>query len=210
MKITLTTFLLVSLTVFGLSGCGPKTSTPLVTPTAAPKSYDLAVAQQPYLSLIPRNDGREIVLKLKNVPSDIRKIEYEFIYTAVDGSNQIEKGASGNLDPQTKTEDTILLGTASCTNGCKYKYDDGVTGGLVNLLLTNSDNQVATTEQPWIIRSAIQLKKTGKFDWTEENFFEKIDYKLSSFFIVVKNPTVYSIFSTSDLVKDVPSTGSGQ
>jgi len=195
---------------FVLSACGKTATVVAPVPTATPRSFELSDAEKPYISLIPRTDGHQITLKVTNIPASISKIEYEFIYTAVDGTNQIEKGASGNLDPKTKTQDDILLGTASCTNGCKYKYDEGVTGGLINLILTNNDGQVAVTEQPWFLQSSSQVKKTGKIVWSEENISEKIDYKLSSFFTVIKNPVAYSIFSTSDLIRDVPSASPTQ
>jgi hypothetical protein len=193
-----------------LSACGQQPAKVVVTPTPTPRAFVIKAAEQPYVSLTPRADGHLITLDLKKISPSIAKIEYEFVYSAVDNGNEIEKGTSGTLD-KSKTSDEILLGTSSCTNGCKYSYDNGVTGGRITLTLTNSEGQVATQEMVWTIESSSQVKKSGnKLEWSSEKFSEKITGKLSSFYTIVKNPESYSIFADSGFVKDVPYTSPTQ
>src|SRR5512145_1807324 len=121
-------FLLLSLTLL-LSACGKKT-TSTITPTPEPKLVEMAPADRPLVSLVPRADGHMLYLKISHLPASVSQIEYEVIYTATDGSSEIEKGVGDTIKEITSTlERNILLGTESCTNGCKYKYDEGVNGG---------------------------------------------------------------------------------
>lgn len=193
-----------------LSACGQQTTTQ-VAPSSTPRAFAIPTAELPNVGLTPRTDGHQVTLSMVKLPSYLTKVDYEFIYTAIDNGNEIEKGTSGTLDLKTKTQDDILLGTASCTAGCKYSYDAGVTGGEVNLTLTNSSNQVATENLTWKILSATDVKKAGNsLIWKEENFSYKISGKSSEFYIVVKNPESYSVYSVSGLVKDVPLSSSTQ
>lgn len=169
-----------------LSGCGKK-KTAVITPTPTPRMVELAPEDRPSVTLSPRSDGHELHLKLGSVSPKITKIEYELTYTAVDGAMEIEKGASGIIESSELINGTItrniLLGTESCTNGCKYKYDTGVTHGNLTLLIT-SDGQLSTFETPFILRSAADIKKGGgKIVWEDVNF-SQTPPKTSPFYVV--------------------------
>jgi len=181
-------FLILAVTMLTLSACGKKKVTQTVTPTPAPRTIELAEADRPNIALFPRNDGHELTLIISSITEQIQGMEYELTYTATDGNIQIEKGAGGvieNSDLQSgKVERKILLGTESCTNGCKYKYDTGVNGGNLSLVLTTKENQVATFETPFILKSNADIKKSGnQIAWPEENFSQKPS-KNSPFYVV--------------------------
>ena len=67
-----------------------------------------------------------------------------------DGNMEIEKGLGDTIkDVGTTIERKLLLGTESCTNGCKYKYDEGVSGGTISLKFSlRNKPQVATIDIP--------------------------------------------------------------
>lgn len=184
---------LIVLSLFFLSGCGKK-STPVPTPTPAPKLVELEVQYRPEISLTPRVDGHELFLKINKISDIISKIEYEITYLATDSNLEIEKGASGIIESSEvstgKAERKILLGTESCTNGCKYKYDSGVSGGNLSIIFTLKDSRISMFETPFILKSTADLKKTGnQLVWTEENFTYTPKNKLSGshYFIAHKN-----------------------
>lgn len=143
--------------VFVLSACGPKKTIIPLTPTPIPRELVITEDQKPIVNLTPRPDGHELTLNISKIDPIFTKIEYELIYTAVDSGLEIEKGVSGNFETKDITngssERKILLGTESCTNGCKYKYDSGVNGGSLNLTLITKDNQVASLEMPFTLTS---------------------------------------------------------
>lgn len=164
---------LVLVSALFLSACGKKNTTTTTAPSPTPKLMELAVADRPQVSLTPRSDGHELTLKVSSI-SNISKIEYEILYFANDGGLEIEKGASGIIESKDISSGTaerkILLGTESCTNGCKYKYDTGITGGNINLKFTTTNSQLAIFDSPFILRTSAEIKKAGKLIWTEENF----------------------------------------
>lgn len=146
------------LSAFILSACGTKKSVVPATPTPVPRELNITQEQKPTVSLTSREDGHQLFLKLSKIDSIFSKIEYELIYTASDAGLEVEKGVSGNIESKdivngSSLERKILLGTESCTNGCKYKYDTGVNGGTLNLTLITADNQVAIMELPFTLTS---------------------------------------------------------
>lgn len=148
---------LLLVTSFTLSACGTKKTISTVSPTPVPRELTITEDQKPVATLIPRGDGHELTLKISKINSIFSKIEYELIYTAQDSGLDIEKGVSGNIETKDmvngSSERKILLGTESCTNGCKYKYDSGVNGGTLNLTLITKNNQVASLEMPFTLTS---------------------------------------------------------
>lgn len=152
---------LILLCVLFLSGCGAKKTT-TGQPTPAPQGggvLEIADKDKPYISLTPTSDGHWLNLKVAKLPSIISAVEYELIYNAVDNGSEIEKGVSGTIkgqDVTTTLERKLLLGTESCTSGCKYKYDDGVIGGTISINFISQDGKTATYE------SAFTLKKVSK------------------------------------------------
>lgn len=185
--------ILIVISLFFLSGCGKK-STPVPTPTPAPKLVEMELQYRPEISLTPRADGHELFLKINKISDIISKIEYEITYLATDSNLEIEKGASGIIESSELSlgiaERKILLGTESCTNGCKYKYDTGVSGGKLSLIFSLKNSQISMFETPFILKSTADLKKTGgQLVWSQENFTYTPKNKLSGshYFIVHKN-----------------------
>ena len=181
--------ILISALIF--SACGKKTDT-AATPTPTPRLVELAVEDRPSISLTSRSDGHELTLKLTSISNKISKIEYELTYVAIDGGLEIEKGASGIIETKDfisgSAEKKILLGTESCTSGCKYKYDSGITGGNLNILFTTNNSQISTFDSPFIIRTTAEIKKTGKLVWTEQDYtYTPTKLTGSNFYIVHKN-----------------------
>ena len=140
-----------------LSSCGTKKTATPATPTPIPRELSITEDQKPIVKLTPREDGKELTLNISKINPIFVKIEYELIYTASDAGLDIEKGVSGNIETKDlvngASERKILLGTESCTNGCKYKYDSGVNGGTLNMTLITKDNQVASIEIPFTLTS---------------------------------------------------------
>jgi len=181
---------LILVSVLILSACGKKTIT-TVAPSPTPRLVEMAIADRPSISLSPRSDGHELTLKIGSINANITKIEYEITYVANDAGLEIEKGASGIIESKDlssgSTERKILLGTESCTSGCKYKYDAGITGGNLNLIFTTNNSQISTFETPFILRSSAEIKKTGKLIWTEENYSSSPKIINNNFYIVLKD-----------------------
>ena len=185
-----------------LSGCGATkpAATAKITPAASATELKLDPQNTPKISLVPRDDGHELTLNLSNIPTSISQIEYELLYTASDNGNDIEKGL-GDTIKLTNNEITIerklLLGTASCTNGCKYKYDENVNGGTVTITLITADNQVASLESPFALTSTALIKKEGAISLKSENFSIKAKPSSTEYFILLKNyQSGFSIFSS--------------
>lgn len=180
---------IVFLAFFTLSACGKK-SAPAPTPTPAPKLVEIPASERPDISLIPREDGHMIFIRMNNIKDDITSIEYELLYTASDGTAEIEKGVGDTIKEISKSlERKALLGTESCTNGCKYKFDEGVNGGTLTVTFTNNSGQMYTFTTPFALASASQLKKTGEIKLPTENFSVKTAGKTAAndFYILMKN-----------------------
>lgn len=173
-----------------LFACGKATTspaTPTPKPSARPKLTKIELSPMPGVSLIPRNDGHEIKLLVKNIPSNIVKIEYELLYSATDGGLSVEKGLGDTIQQiQTSIERNLLLGTASCTSGCKYKYDSGITGGKLTLNYITNTNEVATFESEFSLQTGADIKKKGILlaDFPKD---KTGTYKSGQFVIAIKN-----------------------
>jgi len=185
---------------FFLSACGKKTTTNNdTTPTkSAQKELILSESEKPIISLIPRQDGHELKLKIDNIPSAITQIEYELIYSASENGLTMEKGVGDTVKISSKNiEKDLLLGTSSCTNGCKYKYDEGVSSGTLSLIFYTNDNQSASYETPFILKTSADIKKDGGLALKEEDFSVKATTTTKSdYFVAIKNyPSYFSVFS---------------
>ncbi len=144
-----------------LSACNK--TTPKATPTSAPvmiKKQNLTnvvFETNPTVSLTARPDGHELTMTIKNIPSEVTKFDYELLYKAKDGKTEIEKGLGDTINTITNPiERKLLLGTASCTNGCKYRYDEGVTGGTLKITYLTNNNGVNVYQSEW------SISKNGK------------------------------------------------
>lgn len=207
-KIIALSFIIISSTL--LSACGPKKPTTTVAPTPTPRLVEIPVTERPIVALTPREDGRMLFLKLTEVPSTIESIEYELIYSAKDASIEIEKGLGDTIrDISSTIERKLLLGTESCTNGCKYKYDEGVSGGTLSLKFINKNGQISTYESPFTLRSTADFKKDKALKLSTDSFEVPLPAKLTgnNFYTLIKQYRGgYSVFSSgpSSLSGDYP------
>jgi len=205
----ITTLVVLLASVFLLTACGAKKPDTQIEPTpTVTKLIELKPEDQPYIKLIPRADGYELKLVVQKLNSNITEVDYELVYTATDNGQEIEKGVSGNIKVEGKSvERDLLLGTASCTNGCKYKYDTGVSQGTLSLTLATSSGQVSTYETPFTLKSAAAVKKEKEIGLPTENFSTKITPKTGEYYTIIKNALVYSVFSSNagnSLVSETP------
>lgn len=156
--------------------------------------------QKPYISLTPQADGHRLNLKISNIPESIKEIEYDLIYTAKDENIEIEKGVGGTAKIEgTSMDRELLLGTESCTSGCKYKYDEGITGGTLSLSFITADGQSASYEAPFVLLTSADIKSKG-LSLETENFSIKASVSSKSdYFVLIKNfKPVYSVFSSGN------------
>lgn len=203
---------IVAFSTFLLSGCGKKTTQTQATPTPAPRVLELKDNEKPAISLIPRADGHEIKMKIENIPDFVTSIEYELLYTAQDNGLEIEKGVGDTLKIESKSlERDLLLGTASCTNGCKYKYDAGINGGTLTLTLISKDGQAAILESPFALSDTATIKKANGIMLNQDNYKLPLSGTISGndFYIMLKYNNKYSVFSSgakNSLIGDHPIT----
>jgi hypothetical protein len=208
---------LIIISSFTLSACGPKKTTTSISPIPVAKIIEMQAKDRPYISLIPRADGHELKLKINNIPSGITQIEYELLYSAKDGNLEIEKGVGDTIKIDNRNlERDLLLGTASCTNGCKYKYDEGIESGTLSLTFINSNGDSTAFETPFVIKNASDIKKEGQFILPIENITIKTSPAGKDFYILMKNfglppgvtevNAIYSVFSSGTSSSKVTST----
>lgn len=201
---------LIVASAFLLSACKPKKTAEVAVPTPTPKVIEMPVSERPLINLTPREDGHMLFLKISEIPKSIATIEYELIYSAKDESVEIEKGLGDTIkDVNGSLERKLLLGTESCTNGCKYKYDEGVHGGTLSLKFFNSSGQVTSYESSFSLRSTADLKKDKVFKLSTDDFEVPLPAKFTgnNFFTLIKQfRGGYSVFSsgTSPLAGDYP------
>lgn len=142
-----------------LFGCGSK-KTSKTTPTPIPRTFELQEADKPDIGLTARDDGHMLYLKISKIPNFVASIEYELLYNASESGMEIEKGLGDTLKVEgTSLSRDLLLGTESCTSGCKYKYDEGITGGTLNITLVTKDNQVAPIQKSFTLKKDSKTKK---------------------------------------------------
>ncbi len=193
--------LIIITIVMVLTGKNKKTSVNNTTQnTKTEIELVLTDDQKPYISLTPQADGHRLNLKISNIPESIKEIEYDLIYTAKDENIEIEKGVGGTAKIEgTSIDRELLLGTESCTSGCKYKYDEGITGGTLSLSFITADGQSASYEAPFVLLTSADIKSKG-LSLETENFSIKASVSSKSdYFVLIKNfKPVYSVFSSGN------------
>lgn len=201
--------LILTLPLLIFSACISKSSAPAKpSPTPKPQTIELKPEEKPYISLIPSADGHWLKLKIDNIPNFITQIEYELIYRAVDNQSEIEKGVGDTVKDilGNRIERDLLMGTSSCTNGCKYKYDAGITGGSLSLTFIRPNNEPLSFETSFTLKTGTDLKKEKVFSLVQDNFSINLSSPGSDYFVLLKNygypknPTVsaiYSVFSSA-------------
>jgi hypothetical protein len=197
MKIKIILTIIVSILLAACGGGGTATK---ITPTPATKIIEMPVSERPLVSLTPSADGHYLNLKLEGVPSSITSIEYEVLYNAVDNGSQIEKGIGDTIKLITSTiEKKLLLGTESCTSGCKYSYDKGVVGGQLTINFIDNNGQESTFDTSYTLKTTTEINKAGAITLTTDNFSVKPKTKLTGndYFVLMQNYRGgYSIFSS--------------
>ena len=89
---------------------------------------------RPYVSLIPRADGKEFTLEISRI-KNVEIIEYELVYE----SEGLSRGVIGSIEissGETKVSRKLLLGTCS-RDVCKY--DEGIEQGSLTLRFRSSE-----------------------------------------------------------------------
>lgn len=132
--------LMLLIFTFTLSGCKKKTADVPVTPPArkVEQINQLPVKDRPFVTLVPRADGKEVTLNIAEV-KNATKVEYELEYQTA----TLIQGAFGNIDfskdplPASKN---LLFG--SCSKGA-CKYDEGVSGGSLIMTFDGGDKPYA-------------------------------------------------------------------
>ena len=194
-----------------LAACGTSSTAAKITPTPATKVVEMPIADRPLISLTPSADGHYLNLKLEGVPSSIASIEYEVLYDATDNGSQIEKGIGDTIKLITSTiEKSLLLGTESCTNGCKFSYDKGIIGGQLTVNFIDNQGQESTFDTPYVLKTTADITKDGAITLTTANFSVKHKSKLTGndYFVLLQNYLGgYSVFSSrqNPLVGNYPS-----
>lgn len=115
----------------------------------------VAVADRPFVTLTPREDGKEVSLSLSRV-KNAAKAEYEMEYQAA----ELIQGVFGTIDFDAKeTEATKNLLFGSCSKD-KCRYDEGVTGGSLTIRFEGGS-------EPYALKSDFNLQqmfdRQGKF-----------------------------------------------
>lgn len=101
-----------------------------ISPTPTPTVILPFVDETVEVSLTPRQDKKAVILKISQIPSETRSIDYELSYETGEG---LPRGVLGTIhlkEEEEQVEREILLGTCS-RNVCVY--DTGVE--KVNLVL---------------------------------------------------------------------------
>jgi len=134
MKETWWVFVLIFVVILAIGGFwlvqAKKRAGANATPTPTPEGVllETALEDRPYVSLVPRADGRELKLTISRI-KNAQTIEYELVYL----SAGLSRGVIGNVKlaaDQTTISRDLLLGSCS-KNVCKY--DEDVTEGTLTL-----------------------------------------------------------------------------
>ena len=184
-----------------LSGCvsketsgdkspGTASLTPLPT-----KPLELTINERPLVILTPTSDGHWINLEVTGLKPAVKSIEYELVYFATEAGNQIERGTTGavDLNGQSSLTRKILFGTESCTNGCKYRFEENVSEGVLTLKL-KSDSGTEKYETAFRLQKGSEGKEglttgDGSFKFIAANLPAK------SYFVTISTIGVPGKFS---------------
>lgn len=125
----------------------------------------IAVADRPYLRLLPLSDGRNIIIEATEIKKEATQIEYELEYQAgslLQGAfGAIELVSNGAAKPQAK----ILFGSCSAGGACTYHED--VKGGTLRAILTGGAEDYAVKSE-W--NYLINGKRASKHQSKDELF----------------------------------------
>lgn len=213
----LLTLALLLLVITNVSGCRLfRRQQAEAEPTPKPAINEpvnvIPVTERPYLSLVPRNDGRELTLRLGELRKPATEMEYELEYQ----SGTLLQGAFGELDltgtAPFSTE--ILLGSCSAGGSCSYHED--VTGGTITSKYRGEENYALKDE--WRFQATADAEgmfssRDGKFQLDAGTALNR-----SAYVIVMQTAGLpseiegellagpYGVFPSNGL----PQTGSGE
>lgn len=131
---------LIILLVLALAGAGAffvlrskKAVEEVITPESKGVLIETTLEERPYVTLTPRDDGRELTLSISRI-KNAQTIEYELVYL----SAGLSRGVIGSVDlkGETTVERNLLLGSCS-RNVCKY--DEDVSEGTLILRFRGPD-----------------------------------------------------------------------
>lgn len=113
--------------VFLFKGKGAPQSGKLLTPTPEGVLIETPLNERPFVTLTPREDGKELTLDIKGI-KNATTVEYELQYF----SGDLSRGVIGTveLEGEDNLSRKLLLGTCS-RNVCKY--DENVSQGTLTL-----------------------------------------------------------------------------
>ena len=126
-----------------------------------------AVAERPYIQIIPHREGYNLSLKINEVKKDATSVEYELEYQA----GSLLQGAFGQLSlsslPATKK---ILLGSCSAGGACSYHED--VQGGTLLTRFDGSETYALKSRWKYIDNAAGEMafsSQDAKFQIESKN-----------------------------------------
>lgn len=141
-----------------------KTKTETQAPTKKLEEINkIAIADRPYVTLTPREDGKEVTMTIDRV-TNASSVEYEMEYQAA----ELIQGVFGTIsfkDEPLPVEKSLLFG--SCSKD-KCRYDEGVTGGSLTMRFDGGKDAYA-------LKSEFNLQQ--QFD--REGIFTSKDSKAS-------------------------------
>jgi hypothetical protein len=105
----------------------------------------IAVADRPYLKIVPAADGRNITLVVESLKKAATEVEYELEYQA---GTQLQ-GAFGVIElAKLPAEFKILLGSCSAGGACSYHED--VKGGTLLTKFSGPENYALKSDWKYI------------------------------------------------------------
>lgn len=123
----------------------------------------IELGKRPYLTLVPREDGREVSMTIDKLQLGEENVEYELEYQA---GNMIQ-GAGGRIDfTQEPAPVTKKLLFGSCSKG-KCTYDENVSGGSLTLTFAGKEG--------YALKGDFTLNKMSE----KEGIFSSRDAKVS-------------------------------
>lgn len=108
-----------------------------------PAVKELTLEERPYVTLTPDKDGKELILKVSRIPSQVSTVEYEVRYDRFESETggDISDGVPGSVkvEGQTNIERKLTLGT--CSSGV-CRYHKGVKDIQLNIRLRDAKGKL--------------------------------------------------------------------
>lgn len=162
----------------------------------------IAVADRPYLSILPMADGKNVEIKVDLVKKEATEMDYELEYQA----GTLLQGAFGTLDISSlPAAAKILLGSCSAGGACTYHED--VKGGSLLTRYTGSSEPYALKSDWKYIDNA---KKESAFSSKDAKFQIEGKPLAAQRYLVIFNSPGYPEGVPGEVVSEIYSlTSSG-